>query len=384
MRAQSAEAGAQSSTLDVGYAGGRITVRYAQSGSYNIEITEELDSALHPLLERVAVGTDCSTAFIVIDPNACERIRAQGLTEEVLGGLGIPVLGNVEVGGGETDKSMATVERLWKEWHRHHLLRRTLIVAIGGGVTCDAVGFAAATYLRGIPYVLVPSTLMAQIDAAIGGKVGVDFAGTKNVIGTFAQPHGVAVAIEFLPLLPRRIWANGVAEALKVAVAGSPRLFALLATDYDELQRADPEWLRDIVVTSIREKLRHLTADPFEVNDLHRVLNLGHCIGHAVEAAADFTWLHGECVAVGLAVAARVSVAAGYALPETAALIEEALEVHRLPAHVPPVLRRRAWDELRRISNVRNGALNLVVPVEIGRTEILDEWPSEVEWADVA
>lgn len=370
----------RSSRLLLEAKGGNFQVTCERSEAYPILIASPFGPELDNLFTGIRDSLDCGSVHVVMD------LLARGTADQVAAAAeaaGLEVLGRTVLNGAEVGKSEAAVTGLWSELSAAGTLRRTVIVGIGGGVVCDVVGFVAATYMRGVPYVLVPTTLMAQVDAAIGGKTGFNHGGQKNLVGGFAHPSGVVIDPALLADLPDRVLAGGVAEIAKVGIIGHPALFAALErSTFDDL-RYDRDRAHEIVRIAIAEKLRHLATDPVEVADLRRVLNFGHCVGHAVEAEVGYTWLHGECVAVGIAVATRVSLALGLVQPSEAARIHDLLEQYQLPQHVPADFIDRVWGHLGRISRVRNGPLHLVVPREVGRVEVLTDWPEDVSWEEV-
>jgi 3-dehydroquinate synthase len=269
---------------------------------------------------------------------------------------------------GERSKSRSTASRLLDGLRRVGAERRTMLLAVGGGVICDLVGLVASLYMRGLPYVNVPTTLLAQVDGAIGGKVAVNHPEAKNLLGAFYHPVQVLVDVDLLRSLPRREVSNGLAEVVKVAVLADPRLFALVET----LDLAGADTMAEIVRRSIAAKLALLADDPFE-RDLRRVLNFGHSIGHALESSTGYrTYRHGEAVSVGIAVATEVSAQAGICTADTRNRIIDTLRRLALPTAVPDTLFDSVWQHIEIIRRIRNGSLNFVVPADVGAVEILD------------
>lgn len=313
--------------------------------------------------------------------------RASSLLPDVISQTsvsGLKLLGKSFIVGAESNKSISSVERLWRDMHETGVLRRTLLLALGGGVACDVAGFVASSYMRGIPYALVPTTLMGQVDAAIGGKVGFNLLDQKNLIGSFYQPLGIVVDTALLDALPDRVLAAGLAEVVKVGVIGCPALFDLVEDASLDKLRTHTALTRRIVELAVTEKLRHLSSDPTEVGDLRRALNFGHCVGHAIEAVLRYEWLHGECVSVGIAVACRAGERSGLTSSSVSHRVHKVLGGLGLPIYVPMEISEQVWQHLENIGNVRNGELNLVVPGEIGEALVLPQWPAAVSWEEVA
>lgn len=226
--------------------------------------------------------------------------------EAGLGRSGARVLGRWLLEPGEAHKDLASLSGLWDALVEARVERGDALVALGGGVVGDVAGFAAATYLRGIDFFQVPTTLLAMVDSSVGGKTGIDHPRGKNLLGAFHQPRGVLADLGTLGTLPRREVLSGLAEVLKAALLGDAQLFDLLEGRGPELLD-DPEALEDVVTRAVAFKARIVESDERE-SGARALLNLGHTLGHAVEAASGFgTYTHGEAVALGLAFAARLS-----------------------------------------------------------------------------
>ncbi|MCC6231212.1 MAG: 3-dehydroquinate synthase [Verrucomicrobiales bacterium] len=216
-----------------------------------------------------------------------------------------PVL--IPFAAGEKSKSLRVVERCYAELARHRLERRSLIVALGGGVTGDLAGFVAATYLRGLPFVQVPTTLLAQVDSSVGGKVGVNLAAGKNLVGAFLQPKLVLCDLSTLQTLPEREFRAGLAEVIKYGIIHDPALFRRLERDWDRVAARDPRVLESVVARCCRIKAHVVSEDETE-SGLRAILNFGHTIGHGIEAITRYgEYLHGEAISIGQVAAAMLS-----------------------------------------------------------------------------
>jgi shikimate kinase/3-dehydroquinate synthase len=217
---------------------------------------------------------------------------------------------------GEQHKNLASIQQALETALAAGLDRKSRFVALGGGVTTDMTGFAAASYLRGVSWVGLPTTLLSMVDASVGGKTGVDLGAAKNAVGAFWQPTSVLCDVDYLKTEPERGYRSGLAEVVKTAIIGDPELFDLLERETAGINARDPELLTDIVRRCIRVKARIVSADPREAG-LRAVLNLGHTVGHAVEAQAGFERLtHGEAVSLGLVAALRIGQKLGHTPPE--------------------------------------------------------------------
>lgn len=332
----------------------------------------EIEAGLLDLLPERLQGLYPTARMVVLtDPRVLElygtrlveRLRSLGLQADL-----------VLLPEGEPSKSPDHYLALIEELRRVHFDRRALLINLGGGIITDVGGFVAATYMRGVAYVNVPTTLLAQLDAAIGGKVAVNMPWAKNFLGAFAHPRAVFCDPGVLSTLSTREISAGVAEALKVGIIGDPDLFELLETESRAIaQGQDARVLAEVVARASEGKIALLAPDPYERN-LRRVLNLGHTFGHALEVQTGFDQLlHGEAVAFGLAVATAVARGRGSCSRATLERIFRALHAYGLPSRVIQSDLFATCSRLEEIRLVRGGVLNFVLPVEIGQVEIVAE-----------
>jgi len=282
-------------------------------------------------------------------------------------------LRRVTVFPGEASKTLATATELYAQLADAGLDRASAVFALGGGVVGDLAGFVAATYLRGIDFVVVPTTLLAQVDSSVGGKVGVDLPQAKNLVGAFHQPRAVIIDPETLATLPSREFAGGLAEVVKHAAIADADLFGALEENADHVKAREPALLADIVAANCRIKASVVSRDPEERTGLRAVLNYGHTIGHALERGAS-AWglLHGEAVAIGMIAEAAVATRLGLASAEVAPRLEGLLGRLGVPTSVPKAtvnldLARRA---LRADKKIVRGDLTLPVVPAIGSVEL--------------
>jgi len=281
----------------------------------------------------------------------------------------------VHVDATEPLKSLAAVDAIWHAALAHRVDRRGLFVAIGGGLVGDLGGFAAATYLRGVDLVQVPTTLLAMVDASIGGKTGVNLALPggglgKNLAGAFWQPRLTVADPDTLATLPARELRAGLAECIKHAViAGEPR-FAMLEADADRLVASDPAALDRLIPSSAAVKAEIVARDPFERGD-RATLNLGHTFGHAIETIPGIDLLHGEAVAIGMHAACRCAEHLGLLAHRDSARIVALIQRCGLPTVLPAtvaraeIVRRMGFDK-----KAEGGRLRLVLPRAIGRVTV--------------
>jgi 3-dehydroquinate synthase len=278
---------------------------------------------------------------------------------------------------GEESKNMGTVVSLAREMVRLGADRQTAVLALGGGVAGDVAGFLASIYMRGIPFVQIPTTLLAQVDSSVGGKTGVDLPEGKNLLGTFYQPKAVFADIGVLATLPQAELRNGLAEVVKYGIIRSPELFRLLEDRCWDVLNLEPQVTADIVYSSCSIKAEVVAADERE-GDLRRILNFGHTVGHAVEAAADYQIPHGEAVAMGMVVASRISAVKGLMPQEELARLCGLLDRLGLPRLIPPHLSPEHLIELlQHDKKAKSGRVHFVLCRGIGETVITDQVSGE-------
>jgi 3-dehydroquinate synthase len=267
---------------------------------------------------------------------------------------------------GEQHKTLANVARLIDVLVANHFGRDCTIVALGGGVVGDMAGFAAASYQRGIAYMQVPTTLLAQVDSSVGGKTGVNHPGGKNLIGAFHQPNAVMADVQTLATLPQRELRAGLAEVLKYALICDAPLFDWLEAHVEDVLARDRASLEHVIRRSCEIKAQIVGRDEFERGE-RAVLNLGHTFGHAIEAATGYgRWLHGEAVGAGLLIAATLSNECGLMPASEVERIRLVLVRAGLPTDARQVPVAAALEHMKLDKKVRGGRIRLVVPRAIG------------------
>lgn len=288
---------------------------------------------------------------------------------------------SIPLPSGEPTKSVAAAERLWNAFAEMAVDRRTHVVAVGGGVVGDLAGFVAATFARGLPVWHVPTTLVAQVDSAIGGKTGINLAGGKNLVGSFWQPRGVFADIDTLATLPRREFVSGLAEVVKYGVILDPALFAWLEDSAAALMARDPAALTHAVERSAAIKADVVSRDEHETSGLRAALNYGHTFAHAYETLAGYgTLLHGEAVAIGMARAARLATLLGRVPGELASRQDTLLAGLGLPTAIPAGLDDAAalLAVMARDKKSVGGRLRFVLPSRLGHVELVDGVPEQL------
>src|SRR6266498_1995610 len=275
---------------------------------------------------------------------------------------------SVIIPAGETHKNLETINYLWKSFLENGLDRKSTVIALGGGVIGDMTGFAASTYMRGINWIAVPTTLLSMVDASIGGKTGFDLPEGKNLIGSFYPPKLVLADPNFLFTLPERELCSGMAEVVKHGIISDPELFHLCSHGL-EWMKAN---LEEIVKRAMAVKIKVIEEDPYE-KGIRARLNLGHTIGHAVELVSQFELHHGEAVAIGMVAEAKYAERIGVAKQGLANEIADVLTKLGLPTSIPEemppqeILRAMQVDKKRHAASIR-----FALPVEIGKVELVD------------
>ncbi|SHJ08617.1 3-dehydroquinate synthase [Desulfofundulus thermosubterraneus] len=299
------------------------------------------------------------------------------VAETALMNAGFEVI-RAEIPDGEEYKNLATAEKLYDLAYTRELDRRSPVVALGGGVVGDLAGFVAATYLRGVPFIQVPTTLLAQVDSSVGGKVAVNHPRGKNIIGAFYQPRLVLADLDVLKTLDLREVRAGLAEVIKYGVIADRAFFVWLEENLERLLALEAEPLAHAVAASCRIKARVVQEDETE-QGRRAILNFGHTLGHALEALTGYTaYRHGEAVAMGMAAAARLAVALGMFPEGDAVRVINLIRRAGLPVEIPPELSTGDLvASMRRDKKVLAGRLTFVLPVEIGRVEIVRDVPEE-------
>lgn len=286
-----------------------LTIHLEQKPIYNILLRnnfQELPKELKNLGyqgRKVCIVTETNVAPLYLD-------KMKTLLE--------PIFKEIEVfifQAGEKQKQLSTVSDIYTTLIEHQFDRKDVLLALGGGVTGDLTGFAAATYLRGVSFIQVPTSLLAQVDSSIGGKTGVDYQSYKNMVGAFHQPALVYINIETLNTLPEYEFNSGLGEIIKHGLIKDKEYFIWLEEHKEEIALRKPEILREMIFRSCKIKGEVVEQDPKEQGE-RALLNFGHTLGHSIEKLMDFSMLHGECVAIGMELAAMLSWKKGYLTKE--------------------------------------------------------------------
>jgi 3-dehydroquinate synthase len=354
-------------------AGDSQTVRVSLAErSYDIAIGSGMLAALPEFLRKrsqsdhAVIITDVTVDDLYADA-AGDRLVEDGWEVDVL-----------VVDPGETTKSTEVADDLWQALLAEGADRQSLVMAIGGGVVGDLAGFVAATFARGLDFFQVPTTLLAQVDSSVGGKVGVNLPGAKNMVGAFWQPRGVLVDVDVLQSLPDREYRAGLAEVVKYGVILDADFFAYLESHVEAINAKDPAALTHIVQRSCRLKADVVEQDEREITGLRACLNYGHTFAHAFEALGDYSeLLHGEAVAAGMRCAARLAARLGRLDVATVQRQDALLAALGLKLDPPTVDGQEMLRAMHRDKKATAGRLRFILPDRIGRVELVDDVPDE-------
>lgn len=335
--------------------------------SYPIHIGAELLGRADLLVPHLAGSQVCVVTNTTVAPLYLERVRA------ALGGRA-----SIEVilDDGEQYKTLTELNRIFDALLAFRHNRTTTLVALGGGVVGDMTGFAAAAYQRGVAFVQIPTTLLAQVDSSVGGKTGVNHALGKNMIGAFHQPQCVLADTAVLNTLPQREFSAGIAEIVKYGLICDRPLYLWLQEVMDGLMARDPQLLTEAIYRSCANKARVVAADERE-GGLRAILNLGHTFGHAIETAQGYgQWLHGEAVAVGMVMAADFSARLGWLERGEVDTLRALLARAQLPVAPPAGMAVERFLDLMAVDKkVLDGQLRLVLLRGIGTAVVTSEFP---------
>lgn len=281
----------------------------------------------------------------------------------------------IEIGTGEEIKNLDTIRAIYGKLVELEADRSSFIVGIGGGIVCDIAGFAASTYLRGVRFGFVPSTLLSQVDGSVGGKNGVNFGGYKNMVGVFNQPEFVICDMNMLRTLPEREILCGFAEIVKHAAIGDANLFSYLEKHYEKALDLDTDVIEKLIYNSVVIKSSIVNRDEKEEGE-RRKLNFGHTFGHAIEGTTGVP--HGEAVSLGMVVASALSVKRGHLPAEDSERVEELLKNLKLPAQIK-LDREKVFDALRKDKKRKGDSINFVFLHGIGNAVVEEISIKELE-----
>lgn len=335
------------------------------SRSYDIVIGTNILPKLASYIHRYSFSK-----IVVITDSNVNKLYAKAISKALAKFDVLPII----IPAGEKHKNLYTASAVYDMLVAESVHRDALIVAFGGGVIGDLAGFVAATYMRGVPFIQVPTTLLAQVDASIGGKTGVDHKNGKNLIGAFYQPKLVFIDTQLLNTLPPREVKTGLAEVVKYGVIKDKNIFDMLLNN----PKATSKFWEEIITRCAKIKAEVVSKDEYEKTGLRMILNLGHTFGHAIEAVSGFSrYTHGEAIALGMSAAARLSYKLGILKPDTLSPIETLLSKLKLPLSTDLPL-EKVFKALMLDKKVKSKKIRFVLPVSIGEVVIRDNVPEKL------
>ncbi|MEQ1766065.1 MAG: 3-dehydroquinate synthase [Methylotenera sp.] len=338
--------------------------------SYPIHIGRNLlsdASLILPYLKRkhVAIVTNTTVAPLYLE-KLSQTLQAAGVKV-------IPII----LPDGEAYKNSETLNKIYDALLQNRCERSTTLIALGGGVIGDLTGYAAATYLRGVPFIQIPTTLLSQVDSSVGGKTGINHPLGKNMIGAFYQPQLVLADIDTLQTLPAREFSAGVAEVIKYGLIRDADFFDWLETNMADLMQLNEQVLSYAIYRSCQNKAEVVANDEHEQGE-RALLNLGHTFGHAIENAMGYgVWLHGEAIAAGTVMAADLSQRMGWLSPTQVARIKASFVAANLPVEAPKLGVERYLDLMGLDKKVENGKIRLILQQGIGKSVITSDYDTE-------
>ena len=276
---------------------------------------------------------------------------------------------------GESHKNLQTLSEIYNFAFEYGLDRNSLIIALGGGIVGDITGLAAATWLRGIEYIQIPTTLLSMVDSSVGGKTAVNHPQGKNLIGAFYQPKAVFIDPETLNTLPKREFNAGMAEVVKYGVIKDKKLFEFLEDKKNnhKLRNLENETLIEIINSSIKTKSQIVSKDE-EEHGLRAILNYGHSFGHVIENLCGYgKFLHGEAISIGMKIAGEIAIEKGLWSKEESLRQENLIKSYNLPTEIPNISKQDVLKILMGDKKVRDGKMRFVLPLEIGEVDIYDD-----------
>lgn len=270
---------------------------------------------------------------------------------------------------GENSKNLGVISNFYEYFVKEQLDRKSVLIALGGGVVGDMTGFAAATFMRGVSFVQIPTTLLSQVDSSVGGKTGVDFMGNKNMVGAFYQPEFVYINTATLKTLPYREVAAGMAETIKYGFIIDKNYLTEIEDNKQKLKQLDAEAFKSIIYGACKSKAFVVGEDEKE-NGLRAILNFGHTFGHSVETLSDFKLLHGECVSIGMVAGLYFSYKRGNITKQELECAEKLLEYFELPIKAEGFDENKVFEQMYYDKKTKNGKINIVALEKIGKAYI--------------
>ncbi|MDO5293076.1 MAG: 3-dehydroquinate synthase [bacterium] len=347
-----------------------ITVHYDEAPIYDICIENDF-ALLYKELEKI--GTKNKKVCIVCDSNTKELYLNEVI--DIVKDYAMEVE-SFSFPAGEESKNLDVVKQLYTQLIESRFDRSDLLIALGGGVVGDLTGYTAATYLRGISFMQIPTTLLAMVDSSIGGKTGVDFDSYKNMVGAFHQPKSVYINTSCLKSLDKRIFVSGIGEVIKYGLINDLEFYEWLKENREDILSYKPDALKQMIYRCCKDKQYVVENDPTE-KGMRALLNLGHTIGHAVEKLKNFSLYHGECVSIGMVAAARLSENRGNITAKERNEIEEMLASFTLPISVSDLKVKEVLAATKNDKKMQSGKIKFILLEKVGQSVIDDSVSDE-------
>lgn len=347
-----------------------ITVRYEGKPLYNIQIEKDY-AGLGTILEQLDISEH---KICIVTDSHVEPHYAEAVMEIAKQKAAFVMVFSFEAG--EQSKTLDVIEDLYEELIKAHFDRKDVLIALGGGVVGDMTGYAAATYLRGIRVVQLPTSLLAMVDSSIGGKTGVDFRGYKNMIGAFHQPSAVYMNLSTLLTLTAEQYFSGFGEIIKHGLIRDMDYFQYITSHLEEIQERDLEILEEIVHGSCQIKRQVVENDPKEKGE-RALLNFGHTLGHAIEKLMDFQMLHGECVALGMVAASALSLQRGFIRSEEYQRITDTVTALKLPVCIDKLTSQEIIQVSKNDKKMNAGQIRFILLQSMGNAVMTDDVTDE-------
>jgi 3-dehydroquinate synthase len=331
-----------------------------------------IGSGMLPMLGQFVSERVKLTHAVVISDETVERLHGEVVLQSLRAYA--PRVDFVSIPPGEPSKSIDCAAALWEKLLEYGTDRKSVVIALGGGVVGDLAGFIAATFTRGLNFIQIPTTLLAQVDSSVGGKTGINLIAAKNMVGSFWQPRGVLIDTLVLKTQGERDYRSGLAEVVKYGVILDAEFFSYLEEHVAGLIERDPVVLEYVVGRCCELKAQVVTADEREETGLRAVLNYGHTFAHAIEAVSGYGELmHGEAVAIGMECAARMSLALGRIDQELVTRQHQLLAALGLPTTLPALDRDALIQAMGHDKKVEHGKLRFVLPTRMGHVELIGQ-----------
>jgi 3-dehydroquinate synthase len=342
----------------------QLKLKEKQNKSHKIYIEQGISSKIPEILKEMKIGK----SYAIITDSIVKKLFAEKLQKQLKRkGIKSEI---IVFKKGELSKNLGTVEVLAEEMIKKGFDRSSAVIALGGGVVGDIAGFLASVYMRGIPYIHIPTTLMAMVDSAIGGKTGVDLKCGKNLIGNITQPKAIFIDINYLKNLPEKQIQNGLAEVIKYGVIKDKKLFKFLERNMDRIIKKDMEALKIILLRSIKIKVDIVRKDEKEQTGLRVILNYGHTYGHALEKLSGYKLLHGYAISIGMVIINKIAIKKGLLKEKHAERIKKLLKLANLPV---VTTKKITNQDLQSDKKKQGDYINLILPKKIGKVIIHKE-----------